>query len=110
MDEHDLRPARKGQGLVITDGEQGVKASRVARDLSLKSLELRRRASPGKDHQVIAFERSRLSRAVVEVVDAMATQERVDWLRAQHARLTTELGFQRQSRCLSFIGRPRALQ
>src|SRR5438034_7498368 len=38
---HGLRLERKGQGLVITDGTQQVKAWRVARDLSLKRLEQR---------------------------------------------------------------------
>src|SRR5712692_8528059 len=38
---HGLRLERKGQGLVITDGKYQVKASRVARDLSLKRLEER---------------------------------------------------------------------
>src|SRR2546425_10247828 len=38
---HGLRLERKGQGLVITDGEHQVKASRVARDLSLRRLEER---------------------------------------------------------------------
>ena len=33
---HRLRLERKGQGLVIADGEHQVKASRVARDLSLR--------------------------------------------------------------------------
>jgi hypothetical protein len=37
----DLHLERKGQGLVITDGENQVKASRVHRDLSFKSLEAR---------------------------------------------------------------------
>src|SRR5437879_13731077 len=38
---HGLRLERKGQGLVITDGKQQVKASRAARDLSLRRLEAR---------------------------------------------------------------------
>src|SRR5207302_10122101 len=41
---HGLRLERKGQGLVITDGTHQVKASRVARDLSLRRLEERFRA------------------------------------------------------------------
>jgi hypothetical protein len=39
--EHGLRVERKGQGLVVTDGEREVKASRVARDVSFKQLEAR---------------------------------------------------------------------
>ena len=37
--DHGLRIEPKGQGIVITDGEQHVKASRVARDLSVNRLE-----------------------------------------------------------------------
>lgn len=37
--EHGLRVEGKGQGLVFTDGEHEVKASRVGRDLSLRRLE-----------------------------------------------------------------------
>jgi hypothetical protein len=36
---HGLHLERRGQGLVITDGEHHVKASRVGRDLSLRRLE-----------------------------------------------------------------------
>lgn len=39
--ERGLRLERKGQGLVITDGQHAVKASRVHRDLSLRQLEAR---------------------------------------------------------------------
>lgn len=39
--EHGLRLEGKGQGLVFTDGELEVKASRVGRDLSLRRLEER---------------------------------------------------------------------
>ena len=39
--EHGLRVEGKGQGLVFTDGEHDVKASRVGRDLSLRRLEER---------------------------------------------------------------------
>ncbi len=35
-----LRLERKGQGLIVTDGVHQVKASRAARDLSLKQLEI----------------------------------------------------------------------
>ncbi len=41
LTENGLRLERKGQGLVITDGEHQVKASRVARELSLGRLEER---------------------------------------------------------------------
>jgi hypothetical protein len=37
--EHGLKIEPKGQGIVITDGEQHVRASRVARDLSVNRLE-----------------------------------------------------------------------
>jgi len=39
--DHGLRVEGKGQGLVFTDGEHEVKASRVGRDLSLRRLEER---------------------------------------------------------------------
>lgn len=39
--EDGLKLERKGQGLIITDGSRQVKASRIARDLSLKRLEAR---------------------------------------------------------------------
>jgi hypothetical protein len=38
---HGLRLERKGQGLVITDGEREAKASRIARDFSFASLQAR---------------------------------------------------------------------
>jgi hypothetical protein len=41
LEQHGLHLERKGQGLVITDGEHQVKASRVARELSLRRLEER---------------------------------------------------------------------
>lgn len=41
LSEHGLRVERKGQGLVVTDGINTIKASRIARDLSLKGLERR---------------------------------------------------------------------
>lgn len=41
LSAHGLQLARKGQGLVITDGETEVKASRIARDVSLRRLEER---------------------------------------------------------------------
>ena len=39
--EHGLRVEGKGQGLVVTDGEHEAKASRIARDPSLRRLEER---------------------------------------------------------------------
>lgn len=41
LTEHGLRAEGKGQGLVFTDGEHEVRASRVGRDLSLRRLEER---------------------------------------------------------------------
>jgi hypothetical protein len=41
MSAHGLRLERKGQGLVITDGEREAKASRIARDFSFASLRAR---------------------------------------------------------------------
>ncbi|HEY0950540.1 relaxase/mobilization nuclease domain-containing protein [Nocardioides sp.] len=49
--ERGLRLERKGQGLVITDGQREVKASRVHRDLSLCQLEARYGVRYGERHQ-----------------------------------------------------------
>jgi hypothetical protein len=50
MAAHGLRLERKGQGLVITNGEREAKASRVARDFSFAQLQERlgpyQRATP----------------------------------------------------------------
>jgi hypothetical protein len=38
---HGLRLERKGQGIVLTDGEREIKASRIGRDVSFRQLESR---------------------------------------------------------------------
>jgi hypothetical protein len=76
LNAHGLRLERKGQGLIITDGEHQVKASRVARDLSLRRLEDRfGMRFPGREP-----ERDRqepLSRNVAQLPDALKEYERV---------------------------------
>jgi hypothetical protein len=91
---HGLRLERKGQGLVITDGEHQVKASRVARDLSLRRLEARfgvpypeREPSPGD------LERARqsLSPAVEQVRSAIDEHQRVAGLKTERSRAEQDL-------------------
>lgn len=73
---HGLRLERKGQGLVITDGTHQVKASRVARDLSLRRLEERFRAPyPGREEE--EARREPPSRDVAQLKRALAEYERV---------------------------------
>jgi hypothetical protein len=48
---HGLHLTRKGQGLVVTDGTHTVKASRIARDLSLTGLERRYGISYDERHR-----------------------------------------------------------
>ena len=89
MAAHGLRLERKGQGLVITDGEHQVKASRVARDLSLHRLEARFGVPyPEREPSQGAPERARqsLSPAVEQVRSAIAEHERVAALKAERMR------------------------
>jgi relaxase-like protein/DNA relaxase TraI-like protein len=96
---HGLCLERKGQGLVITDGTHQVKASRVARDLSLRQLEAgfgvpypRREPSQRAQER----ERERLSPAVKQVVIAIEEHERVAGLNAEGARANQELATARR--------------
>ncbi len=92
LDDHGLRFNRKGQGLVITDGEHEVKASLVARDLSLARLEARFGIRyPADDGHLTAIERQRLSPAVTEIVGALDAHEAGERLRGEHERLSSEL-------------------
>ncbi len=85
-----LRLERKGQGLVITDGEHQVKASRVARDLSLRRLEQRFRAPyPGREQEQAA--REPVSPDVAQLRGALAEYERVAALEHQRDRATNDL-------------------
>ena len=91
---HGLRLERKGQGLVITDGTHQVKASRVARDLSLRRLEARfgmaypeREPSPGEPER----SRQSLSPAVEQVRSAIDEHERVAALKTERVRAEQDL-------------------
>ncbi len=87
---HGLHLERKGQGLVITDGTRQVKASRVARDLSLRRLEERFRAPyPGREQEVAAREPP--SPDVAQLRGALADYERVTALEHERARATDAL-------------------
>ncbi len=87
---HGLRLARKGQGLVITDGDHQVKASRVARDLSLRRLEERFRTPyPGREEEQLRREPP--TRDVVQLQGALAEYERVAALEQERTRATDGL-------------------
>jgi len=92
---HGLRLERKGQGLVITDGKQQVKASRVARDLSLKRLE-QRFGVPYPERETPARAREPLSPAVEQVTKALDEHERLAALKAERARADQELAAARE--------------
>jgi hypothetical protein len=101
-----LRLERKGQGLVVTDGENDVKASRIGRDLSLRRLEERfgiSYAEHGEQSMQGALGRTegdvtngagrgheRVSAAVAEVAEAVRTLERLDALRRERSELSKE--------------------
>jgi len=84
---HGLRVEGKGQGLVVTDGAHEVKASRVARDFSLRRLE-DRFGAPYPHREQLTETRARreagLSDAAVEVAATARECERVDAL-TRHA-------------------------
>jgi predicted nucleic acid-binding Zn-ribbon protein len=87
---HRLRLERKGQGLVITDGQHQVKASRVARDLSLRRLEERFRAPyPGREEE--QARREPPSRDVAQLQGALAEYERVTALEHEREGAAKEL-------------------
>jgi hypothetical protein len=76
LDAHGLRLERKGQGLVITDGMHQAKASRVARDLSLRRLEERFGTPyPGREEEQARHEPP--SRDVAQLQGALTEYERV---------------------------------
>jgi hypothetical protein len=97
---HGLRLERKGQGLIITDGEHQVKASRVARDLSLLRLEERFGVPyPGREAELARREPP--SRDVLQLQSALAEYERIRGLEHERDRATTDLsGLQGRSRPL----------
>jgi hypothetical protein len=91
---HGLRLERKGQGFVITDGTHQVKASRVARDLSLRRLEARFGVPyPEREPSAGDLDRARqsLSPAVEQVRSAIAEHERVAALKAERTRAEQDL-------------------
>ncbi len=92
---HGLRLERKGQGLVITDGNQQVKASRVARDLSLRRLE-QRFGVPYPEREPSARTREPLTPAVEQVTKALDEHERLAALKAERARADQELAAARE--------------
>jgi len=85
-----LRLERKGQGLVITDGTHQVKASRVARDLSLRRLE-ERFCAPYPGREAEQARREPPSRDVAQLQGALAEYERVAALGQERDRATKEL-------------------
>jgi hypothetical protein len=95
---HGLRLERKGQGLVITDGTRQVKASRVARDLSLGHLEARFGVPyPERESSTAALQRARqsLSPAVEHVREALKEHEEATALRTERSRAEQELAVAR---------------
>lgn len=89
-----LRLERKGQGLVITDGKQQVKASRVARDLSLRRLEARFGVPyPEREHSASVRDRARqsMSPALEQVTRALDEHQRVVALRTERTRAEQDL-------------------
>jgi relaxase-like protein/DNA relaxase TraI-like protein len=96
---HGLRLKRKGQGLVITNGKQQVKASRVARDLSLRRLEERFGvAYPEREPSTQAVEQADKapSPAVEQVRSALAEHERVAALKKERSGAEQELAAARE--------------
>ena len=84
---HGLRVEGKGQGLVVTDGAHEVKASRVARDFSLRRLEDRFGVPYPHREQLTesrATKETGLSDAVAQVAATARECERVDGL-TRHA-------------------------
>src|SRR2546427_2956771 len=99
LGKHGLHLKRKGQGLVITDGVRQVKASRVARDLSLRRLEERFGvAYPEREAPAQAAERTHkaLSPAVEQVRSALDEHERVAAMKTERSRAEEELAAARE--------------
>ncbi len=93
---HGLRIEGKGQGLVFTDGEHEVKASRVGRDLSLRRLEERfgmpypnREQLEGTPVRALA----ELSPAAAELAAAAGEHERVSALAQADYSFTVERSY-----------------
>ncbi len=106
LNDHGLRLERKSQGLVITDGEYEVKASLVARDLSLRRLEGRfggsyeehrnERAPRGLESterdvtDSVLRRHESVSPAVAEVASAIRERERLDALYKELSNASSE--------------------
>ena len=94
--KYELRLERKGQGLVITDGEHQVKASRVARDLSLRRLEERfGMPFPGREPEIARREQTPDVRQVAGAVEELARIEAIEQQRSR-ASLELQAVYQRQ--------------
>lgn len=108
---HGLRVEGKGQGLVITDGDHEVKASRVGRDLSLRRLE-ERFGTPYPDREQLSGSHLRreaeLSPAAREVAVGTREYQRVDTLIRHEYRAQLELSQLRAQR-LRFESAARAI-
>jgi len=92
LERHGLHFERKGQGLVITDGDHQVKASRVARELSLGRLEERFGAPfPGQERELPGRQQEPPSRMVEEAQAWVREYERVDALYQEEGRAREEL-------------------
>ena len=95
LDDHGLRLERKGQGLVMTDGERQVKASRVARDLSLARLEQKFGVPcPGREKERALQEP--ISADVAQLREALPEYERITTLEHDRQRATDDLAALRQ--------------
>lgn len=92
--EQGLRVEGKGQGLVFTNGEHEVKASRVGRDLSLRRLE-ERFHSPYPDREqlrgVAASGQAELSPGAATLASNIREYERVATLGRQQYRAELEV-------------------
>lgn len=91
---HGLRLERRGQGLVITDGEHHVKASHVGRDLSLRRLEARF-GVPYPEREAVDQRLGRTTEPVSPEVAALARaideyERRETLAHAQYATTTRE--------------------
>jgi hypothetical protein len=92
--EHGVRVEGKGQGLVFTDGEHEVKASRVGRDLSLRRLEERFHTPyPNREQLrgVAVTAQAELSRGAATLASNIREYERVATLGLEQYRSELEV-------------------
>ena len=92
--EYGLRVEGRGQGLVFTDGEHEVKASRVGRDLSLRRLEERFDAPyPNREqlHGVAVGAQAELSQTAAALAATIRQHERVGALGREQYRADLEV-------------------